>query len=233
MEWGEFQDKFRKMKYTRIEILTSMKKLKLVPLFYNSDVCKSKKILKACYDGGARVIEFTSRGNCAPKVFEELVSYSRNTLPNLMLGVGSVTSAAETFKYMSLGASFIVTPTFIKEIAVICNRKKMLWIPGCGSLKEIFRAVQLGCEVVKLFPASVYGPEFVKAIKGPCPWINIMPTGGIHPTKESLYSWLKVGVFSVGVGSELIKKKWIENDDYEQITIAVKKSITLLKCDGE
>jgi len=120
--------------------------------------------------------------------------------------VGSVTDAASASRYMALGANFIVTPVLREDIALICNRRKVLWSPGCGSLTEIARAEELGCEIVKLFPGGIYGPDFVKAIKGPQPWTSIMPTGGVSPTKESLESWFKAGVTCVGMGSKLIKK---------------------------
>tara|TARA_B110000977_G_C11044989_1_gene480205 strand:- start:60 stop:386 length:327 start_codon:yes stop_codon:yes gene_type:complete len=80
---------------------------------------------------------------------------------------------------MLSGANFIVTPVFREDIAIVCNRRKALWLPGCGSLTEIATAEEMGCEVVKLFPGSTYGPGFDKAIKGPQPWTSIMPTGGV------------------------------------------------------
>ena len=124
----------------------------------------------------------------------------------MIMGVGSVTDAASASRYMALGANFIVTPVLREDIALICNRRKVLWSPGCGSLTEIARAEELGCEIVKLFPGGIYGPDFVKAIKGPQPWTSIMPTGGVSPTKESLESWFNAGVTCVGMGSKLIKK---------------------------
>ena len=151
--------------YTRLEVAQKMKETGLVPLYYNSDVELCKKVVKACYDGGARLFEFTSRGDFAHEVFAELIKYAQKELPGMILGVGSITDAASASLYMSLGANFIVTPVFREDIAIACNRRKVLWSPGCGTLTEIARAEELGCEIVKLFPADTYGPEFIKAIK--------------------------------------------------------------------
>ena len=192
--------------YTRIEVAQTMKETGIVPLFFHTDIEKSKKVLKACYDGGARLLEFTNRGDFAHEVFGELNKYAIKELPGMILGVGSVTDAGAASLYMQLGANFIITPVLREDIAMVCNRKKVLWSPGCGSLTEITKAEELGCEIVKLFPGGTYGADFVKAIKAPQPWTSIMPTGGVSPTKESLKKWFDAGVTCVGMGSKLISK---------------------------
>ncbi|WP_179348883.1 bifunctional 4-hydroxy-2-oxoglutarate aldolase/2-dehydro-3-deoxy-phosphogluconate aldolase [Winogradskyella pacifica] len=192
--------------YTRIEVVNVMKQTGMVPLFYNADLEISKKVIKATYDGGARLLEFTARGDFAHEVFGELNKYVLKEMPGMIMGVGSVTDAASASRFMALGANFIVTPVFREDIAIVCNRCKVLWSPGCGTLTEICRAEELGCEVVKLFPGDIYGPAFVKAIKGPQPWTSIMPTGGVSPTKENLEGWFNAGVTCVGMGSKLIAK---------------------------
>jgi len=192
--------------YTRLEVAQVMKDTGLVPLFFNSDIETSKKVLKACYDGGARLLEFTARGDFALEVFTALTKYAIAELPGMIMGVGSVTDAAAASLYMQNGANFIVTPVLREDIALVCNRRKVLWSPGCGSLTEIARAEELGCEIVKLFPGGIYGPDFVKAIKGPCQWTSIMPTGGVSPTRENLEGWFNAGVTCVGMGSKLIAK---------------------------
>ncbi len=203
--------------YSRIEVTTVMKQTGIVPIFYHHDIKVSKKVLKACYDGGARLLEFTARGDFAHKVFEELNKYAIAELKGMILGVGSITDAATASSYMALGANFIVTPVLREDIALVCNRRKVLWSPGCGTLSEIARAEELGCEIIKLFPGGIYGPEFVKAIKGPQPWTSIMPTGGVSPTKDNLESWFKAGVTCVGMGSKLIIKDADGNFDYQLI----------------
>ena len=215
--------------YSRIEVATVMRETGIVPLFYHSDLEVSKNVLKACYDGGARLMEFTARGDFAHEVFSELNKYAIAKLPGMIMGVGSVTDAAAASRFMELGANFIVTPVLREDIAIVCNRRKVLWSPGCGSLTEIARAEELGCEIVKLFPGGIYGPGFVKAIKGPQPWTSIMPTGGVSPTKDSLESWFNAGVTCVGMGSKLIRKNANGGFDLKRIEELTKQSIQLVK----
>ena len=215
-------------RYTRLQVAQTMIDTGLVPLFYHEDIEVSKKALKACYDGGARLLEFTNRGDFAHEVFGELNKYALTELPGMILGVGSVTDAGTASLYMQLGANFIVTPVLREDIAIVCNRKKILWSPGCGSLTEIAKAEELGCEIVKLFPGGIYGPGFVKGIKAPQPWTMIMPTGGVSPTKESLESWFNAGVTCVGMGSKLIAKDQDGNFDYEKIQGLVSDALKII-----
>jgi 2-dehydro-3-deoxyphosphogluconate aldolase/(4S)-4-hydroxy-2-oxoglutarate aldolase len=215
--------------FSRIEVAQAMKDTGMVPLFFHSDIELSKNVLKACYDGGARLMEFTARGDFAHEVFGELTKYAIKELPGMILGVGSVTDAASASLYMALGANFIVTPVLREDIAIVCNRRKVLWSPGCGSLTEIARAEELGCEIVKLFPGDIYGPEFVKGIKGPQPWTSIMPTGGVSPTKDNLKGWFDAGVTCVGLGSQLISRDIIANKDYAKLEQDVKNALDIIK----
>jgi 2-dehydro-3-deoxyphosphogluconate aldolase/(4S)-4-hydroxy-2-oxoglutarate aldolase len=215
--------------FSRIEVATVMKQTGLVPLFFHADIEVSKKVLKACYDGGAWLMEFTARGDFAHEVFGELTKYAIKELPGMIMGVGSVTDAAAASLYMALGANFIVTPVLREDIAIVCNRRKVLWSPGCGTLTEIARAEELGCEIVKLFPGDIYGPNFVKGIKGPQPWTSIMPTGGVSPTKENLEGWFDAGVTCVGMGSQLISKEILANKDYAKLAQDIKAALAIIK----
>lgn len=215
--------------YSRLEVAQVMKDTGMIPLFFNSDVELSKKVLKACYNGGARLLEFTARGDFAFEVFGQLTKYAIKELPGMIMGVGSVTDAAAASLYMQLGANFIVTPVLREDIAVVCNRRKVLWSPGCGSLTEIARAEELGCEIVKLFPGDVYGPEFVKGVKGPQPWTSIMPTGGVSPTEENLKAWFDAGVTCVGMGSKLISKDIIAKQDFDTLERDVRNALAIIK----
>ena len=215
--------------YTRLQVAEAMRSTGLVPLFFHSDAQLAKQVLKACYAGGARLMEFTARGDFAHEVFAEMVKYARTELPGMIVGVGSVTDAAAASLYMQLGANFIVTPVLREDIALVCNRRKVLWSPGCGSLSEIARAEELGCEIVKLFPGGTYGPEFVSAILGPQPWTSIMPTGGVTPAPESLAAWFKAGVTCVGMGSQLISKAIIANRDFEALEQNVRETLATIQ----
>ena len=197
----------------------------MVPLFYHANIEIAKQVLTACYRGGARLLEFTNRGDFAHEVFGELNKFCLKELPGMMLGVGSVTDAGAASLYLQLGANFVVTPVLREDIAIVCNRKKVLWSPGCGSLSEIARAEELGCEVVKLFPGGTYGPGFVKDIKGPCPWTNIMPTGGVNPDFESLKKWFDAGAYCVGMGSQLMAKNPDGSYDLEKIETLTREAL--------
>ena len=215
--------------FTRIEVAQVMKDTGMVPLFFHKDVEISKKVLKACYDGGARLLEFTARGDFAYRVFGELTKYAIAELPGMVMGVGSVTDAGQASLYMTLGANFIVTPVLREDIAIVCNRRKVLWSPGCGTLTEITRAEELGCEIVKLFPGDIYGPQFVKGIKGPQQWTSIMPTGGVAPTKENLSAWFAAGVTCVGMGSKLMAKDADGNFDLEKIESKTREALKIIQ----
>ncbi|KJD36914.1 keto-deoxy-phosphogluconate aldolase [Tamlana sedimentorum] len=215
--------------FSRLEVAQVMKDTGMVPLFFNSDIELSKKVLKACYDGGARLMEFTARGDFAHEVFGALVKYATKELPGMVMGVGSVTDAGAASLYMALGANFIVTPVLREDIAIACNRRKVLWSPGCGSLTEIAKAEELGCEIVKLFPGGIYGPNFVKGVKGPQPWTSIMPTGGVSPTEENLKGWFDAGVTCVGMGSQLISKEIVANQDFDTLTKKVASALSIIK----
>jgi 2-dehydro-3-deoxyphosphogluconate aldolase/(4S)-4-hydroxy-2-oxoglutarate aldolase len=214
--------------FTRIEVAQTMKESGMVPLFFHSDPEVAKKVLKACYDGGARLMEFTSRGDFALEIFTVLTKYAIKELPGMIMGVGSVTDAAVASAYMLNGANFVVTPVLREDIAIVCNRRKVLWSPGCGSLTEIAKAEELGAEIVKLFPGSTYGPGFVKGVLAPQPWTSIMPTGGVSPTEENLKGWFDAGVTCVGMGSKLMAKQSDGSFDYAKIEQQTKNTLQII-----
>jgi 2-dehydro-3-deoxyphosphogluconate aldolase/(4S)-4-hydroxy-2-oxoglutarate aldolase len=202
----------------------------MVPVFFHKDVAQCKDVLQACYDGGARIFEFTNRGDRAHLVFQELVIWAEKNTPEMMLGVGSVVDAGTTALYIQLGAAFIVSPVLNPEMAATCNRRKIAWSPGCGSLSEISKAEELGAEVVKIFPgASVGGPEFIKNVLGPCPWSSIMPTGGVSPEEDNLKRWIQAGAYCVGMGSQLMVKKESGAFDLDAIKEKTQSAIELIR----
>ena len=217
-------------KFSRIDVALKMKETGIVPVFYHPDVEICKNVVKACYEGGIRVFEFTNRGDFAHETFATLVKYANDMLPDLILGAGSVLDGPTAALYIQLGANFIVSPVIKDDVAIICNRRKIAWSPGCGTLTEISRAEELGAEVVKIFPAlQVGGPDFVAAVKGPCPWTSIMPTGGVEPKEENLREWFNAGVHCVGMGSQLISKKIISEKDYNGLKAKVTDAMEIVK----
>jgi len=217
-------------RFTRIEVALKMKETGLVPVFYHKDAELCKKVVKACYDGGVRVFEFTNRGDFATLVFAELNKWTIENCPEMIMGVGSVIDEGTAAMYIALGANFIVSPVIDEGTARVCNKRKISWSPGCGSVTEINKAHELGAEVVKIFPGmQVGGPEFVKAVKGPMPWASIMPTGGVTPTVENLKLWFEAGVTCVGMGSQLFPKDVLTNENYEFITQKCKETLEIIK----
>ena len=216
-------------RFSRLQVASKMMETGLVPVFYHADIDIAKNVLRACYEGGVRVFEFTNRGEYAHEVFGELNKFAARELPELMMGVGSVVDEATSALYIQLGANFVVSPVMKPEMARICNARKIMWVPGCGSLSEIARAEEAGAEVVKIFPATqVGGPKFVSSIKGPCPWTSIMPTGGVAPTEENLTAWFEAGVACVGMGSKLITKDILKNNEFDVITEKVKEALSII-----
>ena len=216
-------------RFTRIETALKMKESGLVPVFYHADITVCKNVASACYKGGARIFEFTNRGDFAQDVFRELNQFVIKEMPDMIMGVGSVVDAVTAGLYIQLGANFIVSPVLNEEMAKVCNRRKVLWSPGCGSLSEISKAEEMGAEVVKIFPgAEVGGPRFVEMVKGPMPWTSIMPTGGVDATKESLAAWFKAGVWCVGMGSNLITKEMIKKKDFAAVEENTRKVLEII-----
>ena len=202
----------------RIDIALKMRESGAIPLYYNPDLEVMKDVISACYRGGMTIFEFTNRGDLAHELFAELVKWSREEMPDLILGVGTVVDAGTCSLYIQLGAKFIVSPLLNEEMARVCNRRKVLWMPGCATASEINKAEELGAEVVKLFPGpTVGGAKFMKAYLGPCPWSNIMPSGGVSPTRENLTEWFEAGAFCVGMGSQLISSEIINKKDYKKL----------------
>lgn len=229
MSLVESPDKLKTMaQFNRVQVINEMTESGMVPLFYHHDIVVAKAVLKSCYDGGSRLMEFTNRGDFALEIFIDLIKYSITELPGMIIGVGSVTDAAAASQYMLHGANFIVTPVFREDIAIVCNRRKVLWSAGCGSLTEIAKAEEMGCELVKLFPGNIYGPGFVKAIKGPHPWTSIMPTGGVTIEEGNLRDWFDSGITCVGLGSKLISEEILIKKEYNILKNRVAKTISLI-----
>lgn len=214
----------------RAEVVLKMKESGLVPVFYHPCIETCKSTVKACYDGGLRVFEFTNRAEFAHEVFSELSKYVTNELPGMLLGAGSIIDSATAALYIQMGAKFIVSPVVDKETAIVCNKRNVMWTPGCGSVSEILQAQSLGADLVKIFPgAQVGGPNFVAAVKGPMPWTMIMPTGGVAPKMDNLREWFNAGVSCVGMGSKLFPKDWIDKEEYQNISALINNTLAMIK----
>jgi 2-dehydro-3-deoxyphosphogluconate aldolase/(4S)-4-hydroxy-2-oxoglutarate aldolase len=216
--------------FDRLTVLNTMLEAGLVPVFYNADLSVAKQIVNACAEGGATAIEFTNRGDRAWNVFTELIAFFEQANPSVILGVGSVIDAPTAALYVASGANFIVGPVLNPEVAKLCNRRKIAYSPGCGSVSEISQAEELGVEIVKIFPGGqVGGPAFVRAVRGPMPWTRIMPTGGVEATKESVQGWIQAGAACLGMGSRLVRKDLVAAGDYAAIRENVRRVLAWVK----
>jgi len=211
-------------KFDRLTVLNTMVEQGVIPVFYHDDAEMTKKIIQACAAGGARLVEFTNRGDYAYQVFTEVNRFFNVSSPEVILGAGSIVDAPTAALYIAGGANFIVGPNINPEVARFCNRRKIAYSPGCGSASEIAEAEELGVEIVKIFPGNTLGgPAFVKSILGPTPWTRIMPTGGVDATEESVKGWFNAGVTCVGMGSNLIVKDLVASSDWASITEKVRQ----------
>ncbi len=214
----------------RMDVVLNMRETAVIPLYYHPDIEVCKAVISACYRGGMKIFEFTNRGDMAHELFAELVQWSRQEMSDLILGVGTVVDAGTCSLYIQLGARFIVSPLLNEDMAKVCNRRKVLWIPGCATASEIGRAEELGAEVVKLFPGpTVGGARFLKAYLGPCPWSLIMPSGGVSPTRENLKEWFDAGAFCVGMGSQLITGEIISQKAFDRLEQSARETMDLIR----
>jgi len=215
--------------FLKHEVVAEILKVGLVPVFYNRDMSVTKKIIQACAQGGATVIEFTNRGDYAHEIFSDVSKWSQKELPQVILGVGTVLDPATAGLYINNGANFVVGPVFNPDVAKICNRRKVTYIPGCMTPTEISEAEEMGVDIVKVFPGNIVGSKFIKAIRGPCPWLKLMPSGGVEVTRENISDWITAGAVALNIGSNLIKKDFIKTGDFNGIQKLVEQCISWIK----
>jgi 2-dehydro-3-deoxyphosphogluconate aldolase / (4S)-4-hydroxy-2-oxoglutarate aldolase len=217
-------------RFDRLTVLNTILEDGMVPLFYHSDAEIARNVAGALSRGGSRVLEFTNRGDFAIEVFSALIKHCAQAHPRLIVGVGSVEDPATAALFIAHGANFVVGPNFNPELARLCNRRKIAYMPGCGSVNEITAAEELGVEIVKAFPGdAVGGSSFVKAVLGPRPWTRIMPTGGVSPEEDNLRKWFDAGVACVGMGSQLIRSDWIKAGDFESLERSTRATLELIR----
>lgn len=212
----------------RLTVVAALEAQGICPVFYHPEVEACLGIIRAAARAGAWVIEFTDRGDHAADLFAELTRTLSRTDPEVILGIGSIVDPGTAALYLSRGARFVVSPCGVEAVAKLCNRKRVAYMPGCGSVTEISQAHEWGCDVVKLFPgAQVGGPAFVKAVMGPMPWTKIMPTGGVEPEEASLKAWFDAGIIAAGMGSRLIPDKLVDEADWDALEAHIARAVKL------
>jgi len=217
-------------RFNRMQVLNAALEGGIIPIFHHGSLDVMKKAVRACDQGGVRLFEMVNRGDGAFRLFSELEAFCASELPGMILGAGTVVDAATADLYINAGASFIVSPVLNPGIARTCNRRKVPHVPGVATLTEISLAEELGCEIVKLFPAGeIGGPAYLKAIRGPCPWSSVMPSGGVQLTEESLGAWFGAGAACVAVGGSLFSKDVVNSGDFSGITAKLAKAVAIIR----
>ena len=207
-----------------IEIAERIKQSGVVPVFNHEDSTTAMRVIKACYDAGLRVFEWTNRGGSAFDVFIK-ANRVKEEMPEMIMGVGSVFESETARKYVARGAKFVVSPVLDPDLSRTCKQMNILWIPGTGTATEINQASRWGAEIIKVFPGDAAGgPSFVKAVLGPMPNVKLMPTGGVSPSEENLGAWFEAGVCCVGMGSKLFTKELVENEDSSILSEKIKET---------
>ncbi len=194
----------------RLETLSAAVDAGILPLFYSPDQERARRITAALREGGVRVIEFTDRGREAWTAFSRLCDDAARHDPEAILGAGSIRDAESADRFIAAGARFIVGPSFSADVARLCNRRRVPYLPGCATPTEIVAAEEWGVELVKIFPGDSLGPGFVRAIRGPLPETQLVVTGGVQATESSIHEWIGAGATCLGFGSAFVTKAYTD-----------------------
>jgi 2-dehydro-3-deoxyphosphogluconate aldolase / (4S)-4-hydroxy-2-oxoglutarate aldolase len=219
------------MRSRRLEVLVAAVDAGVLPLFCTPDAERALRITAALREGGARVIEFTDRGPGAWGAFTSLAAQAARHDPEAILGAGSIRDPEAADRFIASGARFIVGPSFSADIARLCNRRRIPYLPGCATPTEIVAAEESGVELVKIFPGDSLGPAFLRAIRGPLPETQAVVTGGVQATEASVGEWIGAGAACLGFGSALVTKTHTDpgsDADLSALTPAVAHLITLV-----
>lgn len=208
---------------SKVEDLKRVEETGIVAVVRAENAEKALKITEAVKKGGIDAIEITMTVPGAIDVIKQITDeYSRD---EILIGAGSVLDAETARACILAGAEYIVSPSLDEETIAMCNRYQKAVMPGAMSVTEVVKAMKYGADIVKVFPATLFGPKIIKAIKGPLPQAPLMPTGGV--SLDNVKDWIKAGSLAVGVGSSL--SKGAKTGDYEQVTETAKEFIRLIK----
>ena len=183
----------------------------------------AEKISRACMDGGISAIEVTFTVPGADRVIASLKE--KFTEDELVLGAGTVLDSETARIAILAGAQYIVSPCFDLETAKLCNRYQVPYMPGCMTITEVVQAMEAGADIIKVFPGNAFGPDYIKAIKGPIPQATLMPTGGV--SLDNVDQWIKNGCVAVGVGGDLTAGA--KTGDYALVTETAKAFVAKVK----
>jgi 2-dehydro-3-deoxyphosphogluconate aldolase/(4S)-4-hydroxy-2-oxoglutarate aldolase len=197
----------------KVERLTKLKECGIVAVVRGATKEEALEASRAIVRGGIKGIELTFTVPQAAEVIAELVNEFQSD-EKVVVGAGTVLDAITARLAIMAGAEYIVSPTFDRETAELCNLYQVPYLPGCMTITEMKDALKLGVDIIKLFPGSAYGPSIISAFKAPLPQLNIMPTGGV--SLDNMDEWFKAGVVAVGVGGNLLAPA--ASGDFEKVT---------------
>lgn len=204
----------------RVSILNKLEKSGVIAVIREDSVEKASDVSKAIVKGGIKALEITFTIDGAERLITQLKNDYHNQ--DVIIGAGTVLDPITARIAIMAGAEYIVSPTFNKETAKICNLYQTPYIPGCLSVGEIQDALTYGADIVKLFPGNVFKPEFIKSVKGPLPYVNIMPSGGV--SLNNVGEWIAAGAVAVSVGGNLTAPvKNASTANYEKVTKLAKE----------
>lgn len=208
--------------------LQTIVKQGVLPLFFYENPLVSLDIVRALYRAGIRTLEYTNRGPAALDNFTFMKKELSQEYPDLHLGIGTIKTAAEAERFIRAGADYIVAPIVNPEVARVTHGAGLLWIPGCMTPTEIFQAQEHQAALIKIFPANIVGASFISSIKELFPGQLFMPTGGVEIEEENLRTWFTAGVCAVGMGSKLISKTVLQEQQYEVLENLTTKALNMV-----
>jgi len=210
------------MPISKIDVLGKITGSGLVAVIRAESADQASHIAEACGLGEVAALEITFTVPGAAAVIEHLANKERS---GVLLGAGTVLDPETARIAILSGAQFVVSPSLNPETARLCNRYQIPYMPGAGTIRDVVEAMECGADIVKAFPGEILGPAFVKAVKGPLPQAQLMPTGGV--TLENVGEWIKAGSVAVGVGSNLTAGA--KNADFAAITKLARQFVEKIK----
>jgi len=182
------------------------------------------KVVEAIDKGGVKAVEVTMT---TPKAIETIAAVAEQYRGDVLVGVGTVLDAETARSAILAGAQFVVSPILSEEVIKMAKRYSKIVVPGAFTPTEIVKAWEYGADIVKVFPTSSVGPEYIKDLKGPLPYIAMLPTGGV--TLENAGDFIKAGAIALAVGGNLAGKKAIAEGRYEEITKNARRFVEAVK----
>lgn len=201
----------------------------ILPLYFATNESISVEVLRTLYRSGIRAVEYTNRGPEAISNFKKMVAVRNAEMPEMLLGIGTIKNLQHAKDFHDAEADFFISPGFVPEVAAFLISKERLYTPGCMTPTEIIAAENAGIKFIKIFPGNIVGTEFLSSIKDVFPSLVFMTTGGVETTHASIQGWFSAGASAVGLGSKLISKKRMEEQDYEVIESETKKMLEIIQ----